>query len=261
MNIERRPHTQLRLDVTNPRITSGLAPDEIDELALDIGLNGLRYPLQVSPDGVVLEGGRRFRAIGRLISGWDRIREGDPDIDRAREKLREAALSMVTAGVPVLVSRDTPAACAARALADNLQRAELSSYEIAQSLWRMADRFKSLTQAEIATMVGKSRGYVSQAISTWERATPELKAEWLHGKRSYLQIRKLAELAPDAQRAALIGDREVNGHGRPGIDLVKASLRRFKPSADPYEAGVRAALAWVTGQGDRPPCLPAEDDA
>ena len=51
--------------------TDSLADESIATLADDIERHGLRHPIEVKPDGTIVEGERRWRAVRRL--GWDEV--------------------------------------------------------------------------------------------------------------------------------------------------------------------------------------------
>lgn len=234
---------------------SGLARAEIRELALDIARRGLLYPLLVTADGLILGGQRRYLAIS-LIWCWEKeFADLDPDgLEAASLDMRKAFYQR--AGIPVRYVEDD-ADIETTALADNMQRAELSSYEIAERLAGLAEAGR--TQAELARQVGKSRTYVSRALKAWAGAGPELKGAWATGLLSYDAVKELADLDHDDQARAVAraeheGERAKPGpkgdHGRPGIAAVKAARARLaeRRATDDYAVGARDALAFVAGE-------------
>ncbi len=249
------PFSRLRLrddDFQNPRTRSGLDHDGIRELADDISTRGLLNPLVVTAQGLILGGQRRYLAISLLIE------DSDPCATRLLH------------GVPVTIREDSDRA--GDALADNLHRRQLESFEIAAALAEMSD---DMGVREIARRVNKSPAYVSTAIKTWNQAVPALKTAWRDGRIAYQHVKEIADLPEEAQGDALgraLGDatpsqapeaesddapardmKRGGSHGRPGIQLVKRQLAALTRPRDPeevygaYEVGVIDALRWVCG--------------
>ena len=114
---------------------------ELAELAASIKENGLLQPLVVRPAPgskdrfELVAGERRFRAMGRL--GWE--------------------------DAPVLVREASDETLLVLALVENLQREALSPLEEAEGYQALADQF-DLTQAEIASAVGKDRSTVANFL-------------------------------------------------------------------------------------------------
>jgi ParB family chromosome partitioning protein len=115
--------------------------DELEELATSIQANGLLQPLVVRPaPGAedryeLIAGERRFRAMGRL--GWD--------------------------DTPALVREASDETLLVLALVENLQRQALNPLEEAEGYQALMDQFE-LTQAEVATSVGKNRSTVANFL-------------------------------------------------------------------------------------------------
>jgi ParB-like chromosome segregation protein Spo0J len=273
------PFGQLRLasqTFENPRVTSGLAPEDIRELALHIVRHGLLTPLLVTVPGqskhaTVIGGQRRYRAI-ELILGWadDIDNPHEPGGWHARDgevndgALIEERASELRDRVPVrLITPTGPFGEQGLALADNVLREGLSSYEIAVSLAQLADQ--GVTGAELARLVGKSKSWVSRKLGAWKGAGPELRAAWARGDLTEEAVQQLAELTHAQQAKALAGDqRPKRGPAhRPGIDAVKDVLvdleRRPVPPGTQLAIGAEArsiaytegaldALRWVTGE-------------
>lgn len=63
--IDAWPHDRIRPNPDNPRTT--FDANSLDELGLSILHNGLVVPMTVRHDGTLIDGERRWRAIGRLI--------------------------------------------------------------------------------------------------------------------------------------------------------------------------------------------------
>jgi ParB family transcriptional regulator, chromosome partitioning protein len=108
----------------------------LDELAASIAQRGVIQPIIVRPDGAgryqLVAGERRWRAAQRA-------------------QLHE---------IPALVRELTDREVLALALIENLQREDLNPIEEARAYQRLAE-LESMTQADIAKMVDKSRSHVA----------------------------------------------------------------------------------------------------
>ncbi len=254
----------------NPRTSSGLDPETIAELALHIGLHGLLNPILITADGLIIGGQRRFRAIEFLIRWFDRplhmrlqIHEqaefvrmfGSAGHDLSHEEISalERRTDDLRAGVPVRVIDG--AGLEGVALAENLHRSDLSSFEIAAHLASLHDR--GATGADLARLIGKSKAYVSRKLSTWRCAGPDLKRAWEAGELAEDAVQQLAELPYDDQTKALAGPTPRGRRGpagRPPIEAVKDLLQRLEdrdPDGfvdDDYRKAVLDTLRWVSGQ-------------
>jgi ParB family chromosome partitioning protein len=118
------------------------AEEDLADLTASLRENGLIQPIVVraaAPGGVaawqLIAGERRWRAAMRL--GWKEIPAVVKDID-------DRTLLVL-------------------ALVENLQRAQLSPLEEAEGYHRLADEF-SLTQQQVANVVGKDRSTVANAL-------------------------------------------------------------------------------------------------
>lgn len=259
----------------NPRTTSGLDHDELRELAIHIGLHGLLVPLLVTKHGLVLAGQRRYIAIDWLIA-WCTPRgaavvpehwDSDVAVAAALEEVGHEALSKIERrahdlleGVPVRIIDDGEDLDGV-ALADNVLREGLSSFEIAATLTKMSAAGK--TGTELARMIGKSTSYVSRKLSWFRLSGPALKKAWESGQVNEDQVEELCKLPAPEQAKVLAGPVPRGRRGatnRPGIDTVKQALdelvlagyQKQNPQLEVgvarYAAGVADALAWVTGE-------------
>lgn len=116
-------------------------PTELAELAASIRENGLLQPILVRPQQgdsrrwELVTGERRWRACSEL--GWNEI--------------------------PAMVREVDDRTLLVLALVENLQREELSPLEEAEGFKRLAEEF-SLTQQQIAEVVGRDRSTVANAL-------------------------------------------------------------------------------------------------
>jgi ParB-like chromosome segregation protein Spo0J len=264
---ETRPYGELKLtseDFQNPRILnrSGLSKKDLRELALDIARRGLLYPLLVDADGLIIGGQRRYLAIGLILTEEGCLLGHVDEHDayalaaRCREFQRD--------GIPVRrIEGDLDAA--ATALADNLHRADLSSFEVAERLAAFNSDEGGPTGAELARRIGKSKTYVSRMLKAWRGASPALKRAWSAGTIAYDTVKQIAEL-PTAEQPAAVARAEralerakpgpKGSHGRPGVAALKAAHERLVDLCDrdddhglpeDYLVGVRDALDFATG--------------
>lgn len=247
---------------SNPRTSSGMDPVKMRELAKNIVRYGVLTPLLVTPDGVIVSGQRRYRAI-ELILFWHRNPESMPITDPGddAEPIAEDAVTYqarkLLQDVPVRVMDLSPNAIEGVAMVDNIHREPLSSFEIANRLWVLHETGVSGT--ELARLTGKSSTWVSRKLSTWRGATPDLRIAWQNGNLTDDAIQQIAELPAaqqgDALLKALGGTMPRTGRGpagRPGIETVKEVLssgeRAVRGSGQSeYARGILDALRWSTG--------------
>lgn len=167
----------------------------IKELADSIKQHGLFNPLQVWPttddDGnerlIVLGGHRRHKAI---------------------ELLREnGEANGLSDEVPIRrVEAATLAEARIKALIDNTEREELTSFEIATecAILKEGDETNApMSQKDIAKALSKSEAWVSAKLKTLAAAGPELTKAWKAGKLPDETVEVLAKLEGDEQDAAV----------------------------------------------------------
>jgi hypothetical protein len=284
------PFASLKLEgptdgIKNPRESTGIAHQDIAELGEHIGLHGLIHPLLVSPERVVIAGGRRYRAIAWLIEAYGDVRSVN---GRGRFSVDELTQLYATASTyvdltPVGVVKGTLADIEALAIADNVHRVQLSSFEVARYLQHLSQR-QGLTGVEIARRIGKSSAYVSKKLVALKNAGDTLIEAWKSGTIGDELVYELAALPFSEQRRRILTD-ELPKRGaaqRPPIDVVKealadlviwisrhetigakvdaiARMKRAIASGDPadldaetydprYTAGVADAMKWFTGK-------------
>lgn len=260
------PYDKLHVDEQNPR-RRGLDDAATVELALTIGRRGLLNPLRVTPAGGILAGQRRYLAIGCLLQWCE-----DGSIGHVLERVDGHLEALATfdaraaafrrEGVPCIV--DDRVDPAIDALVDNLHRSDMLSFDVAEALVARLDRKPTPaaprpTLTALAAEVGKSLAWVSRMVTAYRRACPELREVWAADRIPFERVKALADLEHDAQREALAGQQTPGGHGRPGIDKVKALRDKLRKDAggagdrgrlesEDYRRGVLAALEWVAGE-------------
>lgn len=206
-----------------PRTSTGLDQEALDELAASIREHGLIQPIIVTQieDGAV---GERFQ----IIAGERRWRAA-----------KRAGLSTV----PVIVKETTPQQMLELALIENIQRADLSPLEEAEAYQQMASDF-GLTHAEIAQRVGKSRPAISNTLRLL--TLPDLIRDMvLSGNLSAGHARAIAAL-DKASDMAEVAERVIKRglNVRRTEELVKAVLAgaSLHPSPPPPPPPDRVAL-------------------
>jgi hypothetical protein len=269
MTIDRMPFASLRLSdehFQNPRTRSGLGGDEIAELGMHIGTHGLIVPLVVTHNGLIISGQRRYHAIDWLI----RMFHGDRSdaFEALTKDLTPDEWSILTAraielrdGIPVVFisrqgGRSTAPAIEAVALADNILRSDLSSFEIAKHLVKLSEEGSS--GRELARLTGKSTSYISRKLSTYRGAGEPLRRAWELGELTESVVEEIAQLSFTEQFKAMAAPIARGRRGpanRPNIDTVKDAHLMIEARTGPdasrareYLRGARDALRWVTGE-------------
>lgn len=167
----------------NPRQSvDGIA---INELAESIASEGLIYPLQVwrtESGNIVVDGRRRLWAIRKLA-----------------EKKRSNGLEKE---VPcVIIDASTLAEARFKALTGNLQRENLSTFEVAKEMAALKE--EGVSGKDIAKRIGKSGAWVSRQLSAYGKATDALKDAWKKRELPDESVQALAKLEPDEQEKRL----------------------------------------------------------
>lgn len=115
-----------------------------------------------------------------------------------------------------------------RNLTENLQRDDLSSWEISGAVVHLSDELQ-LTQRVIATKLGKSQSWVSNILTFHQRATVELKEAVRTQLISFKIGQHLAGLEPDSQRQQV---REVTGADQ-SAPTASAAAADLPAASDP----------------------------
>lgn len=269
MTVNAMPFEQLRLQdktFTNPRVTSGLDPESIRELAIHIGLHGLLNNLLVLEDGLIVAGQRRYRAIELLLAWFSsrhlHVQVAELTVDDLTHddvsRIEATTRSFEDDGIPVRVLQSRSKSFGL-ALADNVQRSDLSTYEEADYCAYLIGQ--GSTQADIVRLVGKSKAWVSRRVTTFQKACPEVRLAWRTEVITFERAQEIVQLDPDKQVRALDNPgpvpRGIRGPvNRPGIDTVKEILveleKKISFDADGdlawHHRGVIDALRWVAGE-------------
>jgi ParB/RepB/Spo0J family partition protein len=172
-------------DFLNPRIhIDGKA---IKELAESIQQHGLLYSLCVWKTkneagdalNVVVDGGRRLRAIGELVKSKKAgdLKDKVPVRFVLAKSLKEARIS---------------------ALVGNIQRVELTSFEVAQEMLALKEE-EGMEQKAIAAQLKKSPTWVSRQLKAMRSSTDLVKKAWRQGKISDDTVQDLCKL-PDVEQ-------------------------------------------------------------
>ncbi len=120
---------------------ASIDPDNLQELANSIRVNGVLQPLLARPHPTMRD---RFQII-------------------AGERRWRAAQLAGLHDVPVLVRILTNSEAMSAALVENLQRADLDAMEEAEGYQRLLDEF-GMTQEVLAEAVGKSRSHIANTL-------------------------------------------------------------------------------------------------
>lgn len=191
----------------------------IDELSASINEIGLVQPLVVREGGpartgekrrkfFLVAGERRYHAIKKL--GWTQV-----EIKLVKGNSQQIALTN---------------------LVENAQRENLEPYEEAQAIQRIMADYK-LTQAQLATKIGKSEPYVSQRLKLLTSTAPEVKEAVEKGTVSPTHARELANLPKEEQKEVLAELKEkekARGGKKVTVSEVKDEVdrRREKNKAE-----------------------------
>lgn len=202
------PIRDIRPNPLQPR--KEFKPEELADLEASLRINGLLQPITVRPAPrgggfELIAGERRFRAAQRL--GWSEIPAIVKDVD---DRL---LLSL--------------------ALVENLQRSDLNPIEEAEGYQQLVRDF-SLTQQEVADVVGKDRSTVANTLRLLALPATVRRLVW-DGQLSIGHARALLGLGDETRIADLA--REIVAQGL----SVREVERRVRETAKPTSPGRRAA--------------------
>lgn len=215
---------------SNPRTSTGLDKESLEELAENLDKGGLIHPLVVWLDEaegcyVVIDGQRRLLAIGLILERVPGHRYADGVACR-------------------LIRAATLAEARAVALRTALHRSDLSTYEVAAALSQMEG-----TVTEVAAAIGRSTGYTSLLLTAWG-APDEVKERWRRGKIDHRQAYAAARgVAPPEN---LLDETVPDRAERPSLRKIREELRRLYTELDKANGTRRqmlkgriSALEWV----------------
>lgn len=251
------PYRQLTLgrevDFTNPR--SRINKTALKNLAASIEAQGLLQPLvvQVMKDEggnehhVVIAGGRRYRAIGMLIKAK---KDGG---------LKDSVPCRVVDGSDMLQAKVS-------SITENLEREELSSYELAVAMQDLKDN--GMSQKEISEQLKRSQTWVSRQLKSLNNVIPAVKRAWKAEKLPVETVQELSVLdgAEQEDRFKVIMEHreaaengtansmEARGKARKAAKGSKGKgkkkgdddVRMQRPSADVLQEFLRVASGAAT---------------
>lgn len=200
-------------DFANPRVHIEAKP--LAELAESIREHGLLYNLCVwktkdekgNALNVVVDGGRRLRAIGMLVK------------DRKAGTLKEK--------VPVrFVVAKTLQEARVAALVGNIQRVELTSYETALAMQALKE--EGMEQKAISKSINKSPTWVSRQLSALRNSTILTLKAWRQSKISDDAVQDLCKL-PGAEQDRRL--QSILDHLDSGKDSNGKTTREAKATA------------------------------
>lgn len=271
MQIEEKnvPYGDLKLEgagYQNARTVSGLDQKSLFEFACTLAKEGILNRLIVWAailDGkelnIVIAGQRRYLGAGMVRT---KSKEVEAAIKKGHQEFSIKEILPSFDELPCKVVHGTLAEAEAVALAENIHRQELSSYEIAVKLDTLAKR---QDQKTLAAHISKSPAYVSTLLSTYKRAVTPLRAAWKSRKLPDELVQDIAKLESEEQTKALEAalEHRSNGHregkstarhavkskvrpkgknGRaPGRRYLKVLVKRFT-MVDPSDKYVQGAL-------------------
>lgn len=210
--------------------------EELADLAASIRENGLLQPIVVRPAPAergpvryeLVAGERRWRAVTRL--GWKEV--------------------------PAQVRNVDDRTLLVLALVENLQRSQLSAIEEAEAYRRLGEEF-SLSQQEIAEVVGKDRSTVANALRLLQLPL-SVRLMVAEGRLGAGHARALLGLGNDRRIADLALEAVEQGWS---VREVEARVQRVRPAAgrrprkeaarDPAERVLEEALQQALGTNAR----------
>lgn len=199
--------------------------DGIDELAASIKARGVIQPLAVRPNDQdhyeVIDGRRRFMAIGRLVKAGD------------WEK---------TAMVPVLIRHEDDAEALETSLIANTVRLPMHPVDQHDVFARLVDQGRE--PAQIAADFGVTEKTVRQQLALGKLA-PEVRKAWKAGKIDAPSAQAFTTADP-TQQAAILKRLSSVYHGVTA-DAVRRELRTDRPAVKDVEPAVLALYLAAGG--------------
>jgi ParB family chromosome partitioning protein len=204
------PLSKIRPNPLQPR--KEFRPEELADLEASLKASGLLQPITVRPaargEGFeLIAGERRFRAAQRL--GWTEIPAIVKDVDD------QLLLSL--------------------AMVENLQRSDLNPIEEAEGYQQLISDF-SLTQQEVADIVGKDRSTVANTLRLLALPASVRRLVW-DGQLTVGHARALLGVGDEMRIAALARDVVAQGLS------VREVERRVRELAGPSGKGTAAKQA------------------
>lgn len=209
-------------------------PEVIDTLAKDIAKNGQYNPLLVSVHPT--KPGKYF-----LISGFTRL--------KALEQIEENTKEPQTAFVQITEASEKLDQYLLN-LGENIQRRELSYYDVASRVTEIADEFE-MTASQIGARVGLGAKHVSNYIRIIKKVKPEILEQWKEGhpKATTMNLTKLAALSEDEQSATWDelcgivpeGEDEGEDEGGTGASDSDSAEKKRRPSESILASAIVAA--------------------
>jgi ParB family transcriptional regulator, chromosome partitioning protein len=201
---------QIRANPFQPR--KEFKPEELADLEASLRTNGLLQPITVrtAPHGggyELIAGERRFRAAQRL--GWNEI--------------------------PALVKDVDDRTLLSLALVENLQRSDLNPIEEAEGYQHLIREF-SLTQQEVADVVGKDRSTVANTLRLLALPPSVRRLVW-DGQLTIGHARALLGLGDESRIADLA--REIVAQGLSVREVERRVREKGKTSTAPRVAAAK----------------------
>lgn len=201
------PWSAVKPSVHNPRKHFDTA--KIATLAASIAVDGVLQNLTVRPDPKtpgsfeIAIGESRWRAVGELIA------QGKADKSFA---------------LPVLIRNLTNIELIEIALAENMQRNDLTPIEEAEGLRSLES--KGVSTADIAKRIGFSQRYVQQRLALAKNLAPEARAALEKGEIK-VETARILVAAPQDRQAQILKEIGPGKHGSSGYEENPDDLREL----------------------------------
>ncbi|MFC6751546.1 ParB/RepB/Spo0J family partition protein [Deinococcus aquaticus] len=189
LGLQQVPWNKILPSPLNPRKAFDAA--SLKELAISIHAEGLQQNLVVRPHPdrhgfyEVAAGERRYRAIGLLVTGFER--EGHQWVEVPD-----------TYPVNVLVQRLTDLELLQVATAENVQRRRMTPLEEADAFAAMIDR--GATVPELHARFGLGQRTIARRVEISRHLIPDLRALYDAGKLTLGQVEILAQATPACRK-------------------------------------------------------------